>query len=449
MTFRSAIPDFQLANPLYIGALVRFYTVDINGLKTATLAPLYANPLGPATLSNPQTLDAEGKFAAPVYYDVPLIAEVSGLSVASVDTGIIMPAASWGGNWSPGALLIVNTFVRDPVGLSIYIATNTFNTSGSIATDLAAGNLALVFQGQAAEAAAASASAAAASALQAAASLGQIQTQRRVAIDYQSAPPASPTSGNSYLVKTPGSGAWLTHSEKIATWNGSAWTFEVAAAGWQAWLTATSQQWDFNGTTWQSGVVRADVSQTSLFNASQKTQARRNVGITEAADLVALASDLSSMQDALYINYFGSIRVRNLAYGPTAFGVPLTDVLPTTANTTIVADIPAFTPKYASSKIKISVSIPVYSAVAQTVFAAVFRDALTNTFAIGRKTVSAFFYDTVEFFTIIDAVDTATRGYSLRCGGSSAAVFINGDSSSRKFGGSSSVDFCIEELRTL
>lgn len=90
-TFRTPITDFQLANPIYIGASVTFYTVDGSGDATTTLATLYAGPVGATTLANPQRLDSYGKFSAPVYFDEAngVIAEAVGPNVPSHRTGII------------------------------------------------------------------------------------------------------------------------------------------------------------------------------------------------------------------------------------------------------------------------------------------------------------------------------------------------------------------------
>ena len=88
MATRYNINDFGLANPAYVGATVSFWTVS-GGAKTATLATLYAAATGSTTLTNPRALDSDGKFAVPVYVEVPVIATVSGLTVADHDTGIM------------------------------------------------------------------------------------------------------------------------------------------------------------------------------------------------------------------------------------------------------------------------------------------------------------------------------------------------------------------------
>lgn len=91
MAQRTLIPDFSLANPLYVGATVSAYTVGEDGAKTATLATLFADETSTTELSNPQTLDSEGKFAQPVYIEEAVILTISGLSVPDHDTGTIRP----------------------------------------------------------------------------------------------------------------------------------------------------------------------------------------------------------------------------------------------------------------------------------------------------------------------------------------------------------------------
>lgn len=87
---RFAIPDFQLANPIYQGARVTIYGIDSDGeIDDDNIITLYDTLAGSDTLRNPQTLDSEGKFNVPVYVDEPCICFVSGLSVPDHQTGII------------------------------------------------------------------------------------------------------------------------------------------------------------------------------------------------------------------------------------------------------------------------------------------------------------------------------------------------------------------------
>lgn len=86
---RTSIPDFSLANAFYAAATVTAYEVDVDGAQTTTLAPLYEQPVGTARLTNPQTLDSEGKFVRPVYIDRNVMLIVTGRTVSTHGTGVI------------------------------------------------------------------------------------------------------------------------------------------------------------------------------------------------------------------------------------------------------------------------------------------------------------------------------------------------------------------------
>lgn len=91
MPDRESISDFALANPIYAGAIVTAYTVS-NGVKTATKATLYEAATGSNTLANPQTLDSDGKFKQPVYFEEAIVLTITGLTIPDHDTGIIRPS---------------------------------------------------------------------------------------------------------------------------------------------------------------------------------------------------------------------------------------------------------------------------------------------------------------------------------------------------------------------
>lgn len=90
MSSRALIQDLITANPVYANGIVTAYTVDEFGAKTSTKADLYSSTTGTATLANPQTLDAYGKFRQPVYIEEPVILNITGLGNApDHDTGVI------------------------------------------------------------------------------------------------------------------------------------------------------------------------------------------------------------------------------------------------------------------------------------------------------------------------------------------------------------------------
>lgn len=88
---RSAIHAFELSNPLYKNASVSFFGVAA-GVKTSTLATLYAGMSGSSQLANPQKLNSNGQLKQPVYIASQVIGTISGISVPGHDTGIHSPA---------------------------------------------------------------------------------------------------------------------------------------------------------------------------------------------------------------------------------------------------------------------------------------------------------------------------------------------------------------------
>lgn len=144
MPNRFSIPLFQIANQVYAGTSVTFYTVDGNGVKTTTKATLYDAPTGTDTLANPQVLDGDGKFARPVYCEEPVIGVVDGLSAPGGDTGIIVQTVRARGDWVGGGTVyavndIVSVPLSDPTyGGNVYICTVRHAANASFAVDLAA-----------------------------------------------------------------------------------------------------------------------------------------------------------------------------------------------------------------------------------------------------------------------------------------------------------------------
>ncbi len=127
---RAAIQDFALANPIYAGASVSFYTVSA-GVKTSTLATLYSGATGTGTLTNPQILDSEGKFQQPVYPSAPVIGAITGLSIPDHDTGII--TGPWSGDASLEFAFDSSTTMADPGTGDIRLNHATLSSVTSIA----------------------------------------------------------------------------------------------------------------------------------------------------------------------------------------------------------------------------------------------------------------------------------------------------------------------------
>ena len=112
---RNGIQDFALANAIYKGATVTFYTVS-GGVKTATKATLYADPSSATTLANPQHLGADGKFVQPVYVEVAVIATITGLTIPDHDTSIIQEVLGTGSSIDLPAVIHAATNKTAAVG---------------------------------------------------------------------------------------------------------------------------------------------------------------------------------------------------------------------------------------------------------------------------------------------------------------------------------------------
>lgn len=143
---RRSIFDFELANPIYAGARVHFYTVNPStGAATTTLASLYAAATGSTTAANPQKLDRLGKLTAPIFSDVPVIATIEGLNVPSHSTGPIGMRGTFRGDWVTATAFYSGDIVQNPATGNLYVASNDYTSAALIATDIAAGNLVIFF----------------------------------------------------------------------------------------------------------------------------------------------------------------------------------------------------------------------------------------------------------------------------------------------------------------
>ena len=77
------------------------------------------------------------------------------------------------------------------------------------------------------------------------ASIGSVKTQG------DSSPPVPPhTTGDAYIVKSPGGGLWAGHDNEVATWNGVSWAFYVPQSGDRVWVDDETRNYIFNGTAW-------------------------------------------------------------------------------------------------------------------------------------------------------------------------------------------------------
>ncbi|WP_417790286.1 hypothetical protein [Terasakiella pusilla] len=148
---RIAIQDYSLANPLYVGKTLSFFTVDGEGKKTSELATLYAGPNGTNLLENPIRLDSEGKTPTPVYIEDPVIGVVSGLSAGDTETGLIVVTGRNRGPWAAGTAYYATELVQNREGgaqdKNWYLIDKS-HVAESFTEDVSEGNLSLFFDYQ-------------------------------------------------------------------------------------------------------------------------------------------------------------------------------------------------------------------------------------------------------------------------------------------------------------
>ncbi len=65
-----------------------------------------------------------------------------------------------------------------------------------------------------------------------------------------SAPPASPTDGDRYIVAANATGAWAGHDNAVAAWQDGAWVFYAPREGWLAWVSDEDSLVAWDGAAW-------------------------------------------------------------------------------------------------------------------------------------------------------------------------------------------------------
>lgn len=108
------------------------------------------------------------------------------------------------------------------------------------------------------------------------------------ALDHDlTAPPGSPSDGDTYIVGAAATGAWATHDGKLARYNGlaSAWEFLAPKAGWWVWVVSESWYFVFNGSAWvafDAGGIPDAPSDGSLYGRKDAGWEQVPAGLADA-----------------------------------------------------------------------------------------------------------------------------------------------------------------------
>jgi hypothetical protein len=141
-----------------------------------------------------------------------------------------------------------------------------------------------------------------------------VTTWANAVLDYQSAPPGSPTSGDRYLVMPTGTGAFASHDNEIAVYNGATWDFYPQTNGTFVDVIAyTAGVYFFNGSTWvtkdfeattaSSGVklvgrdIRRDDAVSKVNDNAGTISIRQMVYIKANGNVDLARADVSNLSD--------------------------------------------------------------------------------------------------------------------------------------------------------
>lgn len=129
------------------------------------------------------------------------------------------------------------------------------------------------------------------------------------------APPASPATGDVYIVGTSPTGTWTGNADKIASYYGG-WKFKTPQTGWHAWAQNESKFLYYTGSAWQP-LAAPYGDATFVWNpgtiASGSGAVSSGVTVTGAAlgDFAHVAApyDLQGVQASAYVSAANTVVV--------------------------------------------------------------------------------------------------------------------------------------------
>ncbi|KJR48391.1 hypothetical protein UF75_1189 [Desulfosporosinus sp. I2] len=120
-----------------------------------------------------------------------------------------------------------------------------------------------------------------------------IEPQASVKDQNLATPPGSPVTGDRYIVAATPTGAWLTHTNHIAEWDGAAWQFYVPDVGWNLFVDDELKLYGWSGSAWvrTGGALQTVTAGSGLTGGGQADSVTLNIGagngITVAADAIS------------------------------------------------------------------------------------------------------------------------------------------------------------------
>lgn len=91
-----------------------------------------------------------------------------------------------------------------------------------------------------------------------------VATQLNVLSAEETAPPGSPSDGDSYVVPDGASGAWFGRDQQVAFYSNGGWVFLEPRAGWRAWDASRGGHLLFDGTAWIADALAVSAGGAAL-----------------------------------------------------------------------------------------------------------------------------------------------------------------------------------------
>jgi hypothetical protein len=226
-----------------------------------------------------------------------------------------------------------------------------------------------------------------------------------------------------------------------------AYVHEGSSDVWREWLFSRADGSPLNSASISATTITAaSISASGYSGNSMSVSAATFTRITGAASISASIGSFTGLNvggRGLVVQNELTATVSYASLGSTA--IPKDDTVPTSSEGNAIADLDtAYTPASASSRLRLVYSLNLQYASEQYVIAALFIDAD----AAATQTLFSFQRNggTTTFVFDVPANSTSARTYKLRIGCSTAiAIYLNGDSGGRNFGGTCASHLYIQE----
>lgn len=116
----------------------------------------------------------------------------------------------------------------------------------------------------------------------------------------QTAPPATPSAGDSYIIASGATGAWAGHDGALAVFDGSAWVYGTPRTGWRAYDEADDVSLIFKGGAWAVQTSYTDEQARDAIGAALVAGTGIAVTVDDGADTITIATNFDKAR--AYLN---------------------------------------------------------------------------------------------------------------------------------------------------